>query len=275
MARIRVGLIGSGFVAELHMYAYRRVYGVEVEVAAVVSRGDHVETFARKHRIAQAYRDYRDLLADRTINVIDICTPPALHAEMIVAAMQAGKHVICEKPFTGYFGRPDDKTPIGRHVPKALMYERVMAEMAKARAVRLQLSFHLLDGHRTVAGNEDASRQLRSRDHQTDAGDQQRDCGGTCGYSFHRSLLRCLLHHRRAAERSAFKAELNAEQWRSRLGEERTSCIEQVLQRLRNRPASRIAAQPSMGSTATLSNAVTESALVHSPTCPAVNRLSR
>ena len=134
MAKIRVGLIGSGFVAELHMYAYRRVYGVEAEVAAVVSRGDHVETFAKKHRIAQTHRDYRALLADRTIDVVDICTPPALHGEMIVAAMQAGKHVICEKPFTGYFGRPDDKTPIGRHVAKAVMYERVMAEMARTRA---------------------------------------------------------------------------------------------------------------------------------------------
>jgi predicted dehydrogenase len=134
MARIKVGLIGSGFVAELHMHAYRRVYGVEVEVAAVVSRGEHAETFAKKHRIPETYRDYRLLLADRTIDVVDICTPPALHAEMIVAAMQAGKHVICEKPFTGYFGRPEDKTPIGRHVPKAVMYERVMTEMATTRA---------------------------------------------------------------------------------------------------------------------------------------------
>ena len=134
MKTIRVGLIGSGFVTELHMYAYRRVYGVNVEVAAVVSRGDHVEDFARKHRIAQTHRDYRALLADPAIDVIDICTPPALHGEMIVAAMSAGKHVICEKPFLGYFGRPGDRAPIGMHVPKAAMYERVMAEMEETRA---------------------------------------------------------------------------------------------------------------------------------------------
>ena len=48
---------------------------------------------------------------------------------MIIECMTAGKHVICEKPFTGYFGRQDDKTPIGRHVAKSLMYERVMEEM--------------------------------------------------------------------------------------------------------------------------------------------------
>ena len=53
---------------------------------------------------------------------------------MIVNAMRAGKHVICEKPFTGYFGQPGDQKPIGKHVPKSVMYERVMAEMEKTRA---------------------------------------------------------------------------------------------------------------------------------------------
>ena len=134
MAKIRVGLIGSGFVAELHMYAYKRVCGVNVEVAAVVSRGDHVDQFARKHGIPQTHRDHSLLLADPKIDVVDICTPPALHTEMIVAAVNAGKHVICEKPFAGYFGEPADEKPIGKHVPKALMFERVMAEMDRTRA---------------------------------------------------------------------------------------------------------------------------------------------
>ena len=52
---------------------------------------------------------------------------------MIVTCMRAGKHVICEKPFTGYFGRPDDPAPIGTHVPKSVMYERVLAEMHETR----------------------------------------------------------------------------------------------------------------------------------------------
>ncbi|MCC8983604.1 Gfo/Idh/MocA family protein [Bradyrhizobium acaciae] len=134
MAKIRIGLAGCGFVSELHMVAYRRVYGVDVEVRAVAARGDHVVEFARKHQIPNAYRSFADLVADRELDVIDICTPPNLHAAMIVEAMQAGKHVICEKPFSGYFGQPGDKAPIGRHVPKALMYQRVMEEMETTRA---------------------------------------------------------------------------------------------------------------------------------------------
>jgi predicted dehydrogenase len=135
MTKIRVGLVGCGFVAELHMYAYARVHGVGAEVKAVAARGDHVVDFARKHRITTTYRDFKDVLADREIDVIDICTPPMLHAPMIVAAVEAGKHVICEKPFAGYFGAGRDRTPIGTHVPKKLMYERVMEEMEKTCAI--------------------------------------------------------------------------------------------------------------------------------------------
>ena len=134
MAKIRVGLVGCGFAAELHMHGYRRVYGVDAQVAAVAARGDAVVDFAKRHRIAATHRDFRALLADPAIDVVDICTPPALHAAMIIAAVRAGKHVICEKPFTGYFGREDDEPPIGRHVPKARMYEHVMEEMEKTRA---------------------------------------------------------------------------------------------------------------------------------------------
>src|ERR1700712_4107529 len=77
MTKIRIGLAGCGFVSELHMHAYRRVYGVDVEVKAVAARGDHVVEFARRHKIPTVYRSFRDLIADGEIDVVDICTPPA------------------------------------------------------------------------------------------------------------------------------------------------------------------------------------------------------
>src|SRR6266581_4403583 len=129
--KIRIGLAGCGFVSELHMHAYRRVYGVDVEVRAVAARGDHVVEFARRHQIPTAYRSFRDLIADADIDVIDICTPPNLHASMIVDAMQAGKHVICEKPFAGYFGREGDKAPIGKHVPEEMASTRAAIEQTR------------------------------------------------------------------------------------------------------------------------------------------------
>lgn len=144
MAKIKVGLIGSGFVAELHMYA------------------------SKKRGIAQTHRDYRALLADPEIGVVDICTPPALHAKMIVEAMRAGKHVICEKPFAGYFGRPGDPAPIGKHVRKALMYERLMAEMEQTpRGDRgLRQALHVCRGLDLCAGGGEDGRDPQSHQRQ-------------------------------------------------------------------------------------------------------------
>ncbi|MBV9529750.1 MAG: Gfo/Idh/MocA family oxidoreductase [Bradyrhizobium sp.] len=134
MPKIRIGLVGCGFVSELHMRAYRRVFGVDVEVKAVAARGDHVVDFARRHQITTAYRSFVDLIKDSEVDVVDVCTPPSLHATMIVEAMGAGKHVICEKPFAGYFGHDGAKAPIGTHVPKGVMYQRVCEEMDKTCA---------------------------------------------------------------------------------------------------------------------------------------------
>ena len=109
MTKIRVGLAGCGFVSELHMHAYRRVYGMDARSGPLRPRGNHVVEFARRHQIPKALHSFSDLITNVDIDVIDICTPPNLHTSMIVDAMQAGKHVICEKPFAGYFGRDGDK----------------------------------------------------------------------------------------------------------------------------------------------------------------------
>ena len=67
MKKIKVGLAGCGFVSELHMHAYKRVYGVDVEVAAVAARGEHVLDFARHHNIPRTYRNFAELIADREL----------------------------------------------------------------------------------------------------------------------------------------------------------------------------------------------------------------
>ena len=67
MAKVRVGLVGCGFVAELHMYAYKRVYGLDAQVTAVAARGEHVLAFAKKHQIRQTYRNLPDTLQPQSI----------------------------------------------------------------------------------------------------------------------------------------------------------------------------------------------------------------
>lgn len=107
MEKIRVAMIGSGFVAAIHADALRKVYGVDVELAACASPRNASE-FAARHHIPSAMSDYRVILQDPNIDVVDICTPNQLHKEMVIAAARAGKNIICEKPLTGYFGSPSD-----------------------------------------------------------------------------------------------------------------------------------------------------------------------
>ena len=77
--------------------------------------------------------DFDDLLQDEEIDIIDICTPPYAHEEMIRKALAAGKHVICEKPLSGYFGEAGDQYPIGRTVSKVVMYQKLMERLADLR----------------------------------------------------------------------------------------------------------------------------------------------
>jgi predicted dehydrogenase len=110
MGSVSVGVIGSGFAAGLHVEALKRVYGVDVKVQAVAARSRHsADAFARKHGIPNSYLTYEELLADPSIDVISVCTPNALHGNIVIEAAQAGKHVICEKPLTGSFGPAKDQ----------------------------------------------------------------------------------------------------------------------------------------------------------------------
>src|SRR5690625_2913112 len=127
MKRVNVGLIGSGFSAELHLESYKKVYGANVHLKAVASTNQHVSQFAKKHGIEKTYCDYKDLLKDPDIDVVDICTPVLFHEQMIIDSIEAGKHVICEKPITGYTGNQDEN--VGHTVSKKEMYKSVIERM--------------------------------------------------------------------------------------------------------------------------------------------------
>ena len=100
---IRVGLVGAGYAAGFHWEGWRRVYGVPVEVVGVTSRSAAArEAFATQ----KGTRSFETLTAlCDCVDVVDLCTPPSSHEGLAVAALQRGKHVVIEKPLTGYFGR--------------------------------------------------------------------------------------------------------------------------------------------------------------------------
>ena len=133
---MRVGLIGAGFVAGIHASAYDGVAKVDVEIAAVAASSlESAERFAGRHGIAHAYGDYRRLLEREDIDAVDVCTPNYLHEPVVIAAAQAGKHVLCEKPFTGCFAA--GTTPRSTMLAEALRSADRMIAAAQEAGVRL------------------------------------------------------------------------------------------------------------------------------------------
>lgn len=104
MSKLGFGLIGSGFMGRAHAIALGTVGRVypDIEsprcVALADADADRAARSAREFGFARGTGDWRQLLGDREIHVVDICTPNHLHAEMALAAIRAGKHVYCEKP---------------------------------------------------------------------------------------------------------------------------------------------------------------------------------
>jgi predicted dehydrogenase len=101
---LNVGIIGYGFMGRAHSNAYRRVnnfFDLEyrpVLKAACARDEAKVKAFADKWGYESIETDWRRLLARKDIDVVDICTPNNTHAEIAIAAAQAGKMILCEKP---------------------------------------------------------------------------------------------------------------------------------------------------------------------------------
>jgi len=104
MGEIGVAIIGAGYMGKCHAMAYTAAAGTfdvplkpRLEVLCDVDRAN-AEATARRYGFAHATDDWRRVIEDPRVEVVSITTPNALHAEMAIAALQAGKHVYCEKP---------------------------------------------------------------------------------------------------------------------------------------------------------------------------------
>lgn len=95
---VKIGIIGAKFAGDFHAQSWSWVPEARIHAIADIdpeSRGN----FALIHKVPKSYDDYNKLLEDTEIDLVDICLPNFLHAEVAIAAMKAGKDVICEKPF--------------------------------------------------------------------------------------------------------------------------------------------------------------------------------
>lgn len=96
--RVKVGIIGSQFQAQVHAEAMAALPDA-VEVVAVASpTPGHAGALAKRHGIPRVFLDYREMLRERDIEMVTIAAPNHLHARMAIDIALAGKHVVCEKP---------------------------------------------------------------------------------------------------------------------------------------------------------------------------------
>jgi len=134
MDKLRLGMVGSQFAAHLHLNNFGKLRGSKMEVVAIASKTERsARQTAQEFDIPDIYTDYRRLLDRKDIDVVDLCVPNDLHEEMIVAAAQAGKHILCEKPLTGYFGKEIEGEEVGFRVPKEVMLEGVLESCDRIR----------------------------------------------------------------------------------------------------------------------------------------------
>ena len=95
---LRIGLVGVGAAAQInHIPALKRLEGVEI-VALCDRDPEKAARVAQKFGVPQSSGRFDDLLANDELDAVDLCTPNFLHAPMATAALEAGKHVLCERP---------------------------------------------------------------------------------------------------------------------------------------------------------------------------------
>ena len=94
---IKVGLIGGGGIADAHIRGYR-AYAEAITVTAVADVVYQTASRRGAELGAAAYTDFRQMILDEDLDAVDICLPHYLHAEAIIAAAAAGRHILCEKP---------------------------------------------------------------------------------------------------------------------------------------------------------------------------------
>ena len=144
MKPLGIGIVGARFGARMHLANYAKLPREAVTVNGLCSRTrETAEALARENQVPFVADNFDALLARVDIDVVDICVPPALHHEFAIRAANAGKHIIMEKPLTGYFGAPGDHEPIGLHVPRAKMREgaRKNAEAVRAAVQKNRVKF--------------------------------------------------------------------------------------------------------------------------------------
>ncbi|MDZ5711067.1 Gfo/Idh/MocA family protein [Jeotgalibacillus haloalkalitolerans] len=135
MAKLKVGVVGAGSIAK-HRHLAEYAANKNVEIVAICDINEkRAKEMAKKFGAAQTFTDYKDLVK-LDLDAVSVCTPNHLHAPVSIAALEAGKHVLCEKPMATSEQEADDMIAAAEKAGKLLMIghnQRFVASHQKAQ----------------------------------------------------------------------------------------------------------------------------------------------
>src|SRR6266508_4657882 len=133
---IRIGLIGAGQRAQQHLEDYQGVVGAEILAIADINEA-LAQRVAAQFKIPNVHTDYQDLLQRDDIEAVDICLHNNLHRPVAIAAMEAGKHVYCEKPMAGSYADARIMYDTAQALGRKLSIQLFTLFKAETRAAKL------------------------------------------------------------------------------------------------------------------------------------------
>jgi predicted dehydrogenase len=133
--KVRVGVIGAGAIGPAHLKGYQQVKSAEVAAVCDVDAGRAraaAEQFGAKH----VFTDYRKLLAGDVVDAVSVCTPNNTHLPITIAALKAGKHVLCEKPIAMNAREARRMVEAAKQARRVLMTAQSMRYSGNARFLK-------------------------------------------------------------------------------------------------------------------------------------------
>src|SRR5688500_8200090 len=158
--KVRIGIVGLGFMAATHIRAYQKVAAAEIAalcspsgrhldgdfttVAGNINTGDPLKLDVSN---IKCLRNFEEMIAMPDLDLIDICTPTASHPALAIAALKAGKHVLCEKPMARTSAAAKEMVAAAKAAGRILMPDRKSTRLNSSHLVISYAVFCLKKKH--------------------------------------------------------------------------------------------------------------------------------
>ena len=133
--KVKVGIVGAGGIGMIHAASLRKVPGIEVAALCDVLP-DRLKAGGAAIGCTNLYADYRKLVAQADLDAVFVCTPNYMHHDITIAALKAGKHVMCEKPMAMNAGQAREMVAAARSARKLLQLGMAWRQAAESELLK-------------------------------------------------------------------------------------------------------------------------------------------